>query len=557
MESMSIDAAVASIGAQVVGAATSGMSAGAAALPVVTALAPAGADLVSLQASTAFAAEGAQMLATLTAAQEELGRAGVALTDIARIYTEVDGQSAHTVATASAHTAKVQPPHQKGTVDQTGLYHPAPAGGNPVPVTPVQTAPPTPAPPVPAFEPGVAEELAGGLAAPNLSTHAPSEAAPAAQSAGTAATSAASSVGPRGIAPASAPSPVSAVSEGASPGAASGRGLAPPMSSINYGASAGGPVSGVAPAAHVTPMSSGAPASGVVAPGVASRLGRDRHKAAPKSKTPERVSATNQLSGRRHRWSVLDLFNLQGKRALVTGVSGGIGQMVALAYLQAGAHVAIAAQDAEILEKVADEIAADGDGKVVPICCDLAQPEQVNTMLGQVTAELGGVDIAVCNAGTGSVGGMLNMPVAEFQRIQNTNVTGVFLAAQAAARAMVAQERGGVIINTASISGHIVNVPQQVGHYCAAKAAVIHLTKAMAVEFAPYKIRVNSVSPGYILSEPVEPLADHHLQWQSKIPLGRMGRPEELAGLYVYLASAASSYMTGSDIVIDGGYTCL
>ncbi|WP_251983499.1 SDR family oxidoreductase, partial [Mycobacterium tuberculosis] len=107
-----------------------------------------------------------------------------------------------------------------------------------------------------------------------------------------------------------------------------------------------------------------------------------------------------------------------------------------------------------------------------------------------------------------------------------------------------------------SMSGHIINVPQQVSHYCASKAAVIHLTKAMAVELAPHKIRVNSVSPGYILTELVEPYTEYQPLWEPKIPLGRLGRPEELAGLYLYLASEASSYMTGSDIVIDGGYTC-
>ncbi|MFV3468620.1 SDR family oxidoreductase, partial [Mycobacterium tuberculosis] len=132
----------------------------------------------------------------------------------------------------------------------------------------------------------------------------------------------------------------------------------------------------------------------------------------------------------------------------------------------------------------------------------------------------------------------------------------IFLTAQAAAKAMVKQGQGGVIINTASMSGHIINVPQQVSHYCASKAAVIHLTKAMAVELAPHKIRVNSVSPGYILTELVEPYTEYQPLWEPKIPLGRLGRPEELAGLYLYLASEASSYMTGSDIVIDGGYTC-
>jgi sorbose reductase len=254
--------------------------------------------------------------------------------------------------------------------------------------------------------------------------------------------------------------------------------------------------------------------------------------------------------------SVLDLFDLHGKTALVTGGSSGIGKTVALAYLEAGARVAIAARNSETLRNVADELATATGAEVVPVRCDVTQPEQVTSLVDKVIAELGGIDIAVCNAGIVSVAGMLDMSPEEFQRIQNTNVTGVFLTAQAAARAMVKQGRGGVIINTASMSGHIINIPQQVSHYCASKAAVIHLTKGMAVEFAQHQIRVNSVSPGYIRTELVEPLAEYHAQWEPKIPLGRMGRADELAGLYVYLASEASSYMTGSDIVIDGGYTC-
>src|SRR5271166_5670304 len=253
--------------------------------------------------------------------------------------------------------------------------------------------------------------------------------------------------------------------------------------------------------------------------------------------------------------TVLDLFDLHGKRALVTGASSGIGKRVAMAYAEAGAHVALTARNAEALQTVADEIAAAG-GRAVSISCDVTQPEQVSRMLDEATAELGGIDIAVCNAGIITVTPMLDMSPEEFQSIQDTNVTGVFLTAQAAAKAMVGQGRGGVIINTASMSGHIINVPQQVGHYCASKAAVIHLTKAMAVELAPHKIRVNSVSPGYILTELVEPYAEYHALWEPKIPMGRLGRPEELTGLYLYLASEAASYMTGSDIVIDGGYSC-
>ncbi|KBZ62126.1 SDR family oxidoreductase [Mycobacterium colombiense] len=254
--------------------------------------------------------------------------------------------------------------------------------------------------------------------------------------------------------------------------------------------------------------------------------------------------------------NVMDLFGLRGKRAVVTGASSGIGRKVAQAYVQAGADVAIAARNVEALQRIAAELAADGDGKVVPIRCDVTQPDQVTGMVDRAIAELGGLDVAVCNAGVIDVVPMLDMSPEQFQRIQDTNVTGVFLTAQAAARAMVAQGRGGAIITTASMSGSIINVPQRVGHYCASKAAVVHLTKAMAVEFAPHNIRVNSVSPGYILTELVEPLTEYHRQWEPKIPLGRIGRPEELTGLYVYLASEASSYMTGSDVVIDGGYTC-
>ncbi len=254
--------------------------------------------------------------------------------------------------------------------------------------------------------------------------------------------------------------------------------------------------------------------------------------------------------------NVSELFDLRGKRALITGASSGIGKKVAQAYLQAGADVALAARRPEALEQAAGEIAADGEGKVVTVPCDVTQPDQVTEMLDRVTAELGGIDIAVCNAGIITVTPMLDMSPEEFLRIQSTNVTGVFLTAQAAARAMVRQGRGGAIITTASMSGHIINIPQQVGHYCTSKAAVIHLTKAMAVELAPHNIRVNSVSPGYILTELVEPMTEYHRLWEPKIPLGRIGRPEELTGLYLYLASEASSYMTGSDIVIDGGYSC-
>ena len=255
--------------------------------------------------------------------------------------------------------------------------------------------------------------------------------------------------------------------------------------------------------------------------------------------------------------NVLDQFRLDGKVAMVTGASSGIGKRVALGCAQAGAKVAVVARGAEKLADVARELRAVTAATILDVPCDVTQPEAVAAMVETVCAELGGVDVAVCNAGVVTLNGLDEMSLAEFETVQKTNVSGVFLTAQACAKAMIRQGRGGSIVVTASMSGHVINTPQKIGHYCASKAAVIQLAKAMAVEFAPHGIRVNSVSPGYIMTELVEPLTDYHAAWTPRIPLGRLGRPEELMGLYLYLASDASGYMTGSDVVIDGGYTCL
>lgn len=254
---------------------------------------------------------------------------------------------------------------------------------------------------------------------------------------------------------------------------------------------------------------------------------------------------------------VLEQFRLDGKVAVVTGASSGIGKRVALGYAQAGARVAMVARDAKKLAQAAEEIRAATGAEVLAVSCDVTQPDAVASAIDAVCARWGGVDAAVCNAGIVTLNGLDEMSLEEFESVQKTNVSGVFLTAQACARAMRSRGRGGSIIVTASMSGHVINTPQKIGHYCASKAAVIQLAKAMAVEFAPFGVRVNSVSPGYIMTELVEPLTAYHAAWTPRIPLGRLGRPEELMGLYVYLASDASGYMTGSDVVIDGGYTCL
>ena len=254
---------------------------------------------------------------------------------------------------------------------------------------------------------------------------------------------------------------------------------------------------------------------------------------------------------------VLEQFRLDGKVAVVTGASSGIGKRVALGYAQAGARVAMVAREAQKLVQAAEEIRAATGAEVLAVSCDVTKPDEVASAINAVCARWGGVDAAVCNAGIVTLNGLDEMSLEEFESVQKTNVGGVFLTAQACARAMRSRNCGGSIIVTASMSGHVINTPQKIGHYCASKAAVIQLAKAMAVEFAPFGIRVNSVSPGYIMTELVEPLTEYHAAWTPRIPLGRLGRPEELMGLYVYLASDASGYMTGSDVVIDGGYTCL
>jgi sorbose reductase len=253
--------------------------------------------------------------------------------------------------------------------------------------------------------------------------------------------------------------------------------------------------------------------------------------------------------------NILDQFKLNGKVAIVTGASAGIGKRVALGYLQAGARVALASlEDANLTETQKELQQLFGDN-VISVPCDVRSEQSVDNMVGEVKNKWGKIDIAVCNAGIVTLNGLEEMPLEEFESIMKVNVSGVFLTARACAKVMIAQGNGGSIIVTASMSARVINTPQKIGHYCASKAAAMQLTKAMAVEFAKYNIRVNSVSPGYIMTELVEPLTDFHELWKPQIPMRRLGKPEELMGLYLYLASDSSGYMTGSDLVIDGGFT--
>ena len=180
-------------------------------------------------------------------------------------------------------------------------------------------------------------------------------------------------------------------------------------------------------------------------------------------------------------------------------------------------------------------------------------------MIEKITERFGRLDVAFCNAGICKNIPAEEMSYEDWKQVTDINLTGVFLTAQAAGRVMIKQG-GGSIINTASMSAHIVNFPQPQCSYNASKAGVIQLTKSLAVEWAAKNVRVNSISPGYIgteltLNSPsLKPLIE---QWNAVAPLHRMGRPDELQAIAVYLAGDASSFTTGSDFVVDGAFTCI
>ncbi len=253
--------------------------------------------------------------------------------------------------------------------------------------------------------------------------------------------------------------------------------------------------------------------------------------------------------------SILDKFKLNGKVAIVTGAGQGIGKRVALAYLEAGAKVVLAALDDDSLTDTAAEFENQFPGCTMPFACDVTSQSSVDALIEATVEHFGRLDIGVANAGVVTMNGLDKMGLDEFEHIQKVNVSGVFLTAQACAKRMIKQGEGGSIVVTASMSGTVINTPQKIGHYCASKAAARQLAKAMAVEFAEHNVRVNSISPGYIMTELVEPLTDLHALWKPQIPMRRLGKPEELMGLYLYMASDASTYMTGSDVIIDGGFT--
>jgi 2-deoxy-D-gluconate 3-dehydrogenase len=249
--------------------------------------------------------------------------------------------------------------------------------------------------------------------------------------------------------------------------------------------------------------------------------------------------------------SAADWFDLSGRTAVVTGARRGIGRALALGLARAGADVAVVARTAA--EDVAGEIERLGR-RCVPIAADLAYPAQVDRVIPAAVQAFGRVDILVNNAGIGTRGPALDVTPHDWHRVLQVNLHAVFALSQQAAREMLPRRRGK-IINIASLMSFQGGI--LIAAYTASKGAVAQLTKLLANEWAGQGINVNAIAPGYIETDLTRPLRedpDRNPAILARIPAGRWGRPDDLAGAAVFLASAASDYVHGHVLAVDGGW---
>lgn len=249
-------------------------------------------------------------------------------------------------------------------------------------------------------------------------------------------------------------------------------------------------------------------------------------------------------------------FRLDGRAAMITGAGSGIGRGIALGAAASGASVACLDLPGAGLDEVVDAIRAIG-GRAIGIAADVTDPEAIAEAVVQTEAELGPLTLAVNSAGIANAAPAEEMSLAQWQRVVDIDLTGVFLCCQAEGKAML-RRGGGSIVNIASMSGSIVNRGLLQVHYNAAKAGVIHLTKSLAMEWADRGVRVNAISPGYTAT-PMNTrpeVAEQVKVFEAETPLQRMASVAEIVGPAVFLLSDAASFCTGVDLLVDGGFTC-
>jgi NAD(P)-dependent dehydrogenase (short-subunit alcohol dehydrogenase family) len=259
--------------------------------------------------------------------------------------------------------------------------------------------------------------------------------------------------------------------------------------------------------------------------------------------------------------SVLDQMTLKGKKALVTGAAGGIGRSTAQAFAELGADIALMdiPNKEEALNKLCKEIKDKYGVNAVCVLGDVSRQESVLEFVNQAVKELGTIDVLHNNAGIILPGDNANASKEDWDKMIGVDLTGIFLVGRTVANVMIEHKHGGAIINTASMSGHIVNRSQDHTYgfsYPTAKAGVMHLTKAMAANYIKYGIRVNSISPGVVLSGIHDPVPVEVMKPAvAEIPLGRFGKLDEIAGIVAFLATDLAGFMVGSDVLADGGQT--
>lgn len=250
----------------------------------------------------------------------------------------------------------------------------------------------------------------------------------------------------------------------------------------------------------------------------------------------------------------IEIFGLEGKVALVTGASRGLGKTMALALAEAGADVVVVSRSPADLELTAAEIRGRGRRALV-VKTDVTRAGEVEGLAARALEEFGHIDILINNSGISGEKEFLKLSEGEWDEVLDINLKGVFLCTQVVGRHMVERRRGKVI-NMASAAA-LVGV-SHLAAYCASKGGVLQLTRALALEWAKYNIQVNAICPGYIATPLNEAFAATEAGQQfirRAVPMRRMGRPDDLAGIAIYLASEASNYVTGAAFVLDGGQT--